>query len=95
MYMCIYAFVKVFNERATRRSRSTSRFGCLSWRIVVTLAHEQLRSNYKVELHWLPLTELTDIFLCDSVCVSSTWVTTCHVPHMHVPFYEGMCQNLP
>ena len=37
----------------------------------VTLLHEQLRNNFKVELRWLPLTESTQIFLCDSVCVSS------------------------
>ena len=63
---------------------------------VCPLAHEQLRSNFKVELRWLLLTESTQIFLCDSVCVSSTWVTTCHVPHVHVNvlFYEGTCQNL-
>ena len=27
-----------------------------------------------MQLRWLPLTESTQIFLCDSVCVSSTWV---------------------
>ena len=32
-----------------------------------------------MELRWLPLTELTHIFFCDSVCVSSMWVTTCQV----------------
>ena len=37
----------------------------------VTLLHEQLRNNLKVELRWLLLTELTQIFLCDSVSVSS------------------------
>ena len=29
------------------------------------------RNNFKVELRWLPLTKSTQIFLCDSVCVSS------------------------
>ena len=24
------------------------------------------------------------LVLCDSVCVSFTWVTTCHMPHVHV-----------
>ena len=59
--------------------------------LYVTLAHEQFMSNFKVELRWLPLTESTQIFVCDSVCVSSTWWTMCHVLHMHVPFYEGTC----
>ena len=45
---------------------------------------EELRNNFKVELRWLPLTESTQIFLCDFVCVSSTWWTMCHVVHMHV-----------
>ena len=49
----------------------------------VTLLHEQLRNNFKVELRWLPLTESTQIFFV-TPCVSSTWVTTCHVPHVHV-----------
>ena len=78
---------KVFNERVARRSRSTSCFGCSFVGLSVwmsPLAHEQLRNNFKVQLRWLPLTESTQIFLCDSVRVSSTWVTTCHVPHMHV-----------
>ena len=43
---------------------------CL-WTCLSPLAHEQLRSNFKVQLRWLPLTESTQIFLCDSVCVSS------------------------
>ena len=34
------------------------------------------------------------IFFPGSVCVSSTSLTPCHVPHVHVPFYEGTCQNL-
>ena len=87
----------VYFQRARRsRSHSTSRFVCCMYVCVCgrPLAHEQLRSNFKVELRWLPLTELTQFFLCDSVCVSSTWVTTCHVPHVHVPFYKGTCQNL-
>ena len=50
---------------------------------------EQLRSNFKVQLRWLPLTESTQIFFCDSVCVSSTWLTMCHVPHGHMLFYVG------
>ena len=50
----------------------------------VLLAHEQLRSNFKVELWWLPITELTQTFLCDSVFVSSMWLTMCHMPHVHV-----------
>ena len=54
------------------------------------LLHEQLRNNFKVELRWLPLTESTQIFFCDSVCVSSTRVTTCHVPHVHV----GTCTSV-
>ena len=33
------------------------------------LAHEQLRSNFKVELRWLLITELTQIFMCDSLCL--------------------------
>ena len=36
-----------------------------------------VKKNLKVELRWLPLTEWTQIFLCDSVWVSSTWETTC------------------
>ena len=63
---------QIFNERAARRSRSTSRFGCsFVCRFVCPLPHEQLRNNFKVELRWLPLTESTQKFLCDSVCVSS------------------------
>ena len=87
-----------FNERAARRSRSTSRFGC-SFVCLSPLAHEQLRSNFKVQLRWLPLTESTQIFF--------VWLRVCliylgnNMPHAprargcpHVPFYEGMCQNL-
>ena len=29
---------------------------------LVPLSHEQLRNNFKVELRWLPLTKLTQIF---------------------------------
>ena len=48
----------------------------VTWnRVGVSLEQlEQLRNNFKVQLRWLPLTESTQIFLCDSVCVSSTWV---------------------
>ena len=70
-------FCGIFNERAARRSRSTSRFGCPDVWMSVTVSLEQLeqlRNNFKVQLRWLPLTESTQIFLCDSVCVSSTWV---------------------
>ena len=96
----------IFNERAARRSRSTSRFGCVFVCLFVCLfvptcswaTQEQLQSaiiiasvnridsaftcsvqleelwiNFKVELRWLLITELTQIFFCDSMCVSSTW----------------------
>ena len=33
------------------------------------LAHEQLRSNFKVELRWVPLSESAQIFFCGTVCV--------------------------
>ena len=39
---------------------------------------------FKVEFLWVPTTESAQIFFPGSVCVSSTWVTTCHVPHVHV-----------
>ena len=86
----------VFNERATKRSRSTSRFGflfldsCLS-----PLAHEQHRSNFKVELRWLPITELTKFFVSLRVCLLYVVDNVPHAPHarghVHVPFYEGTC----
>ena len=47
-----------------------ARVRAVLWRHVpnkVTLLHEQLRNNFKVELRWLPLTESTQIFFCDSV----------------------------
>ena len=89
----------IFNERAARRSRSTSRFGCLYIYLrVCPLLHEQLRNNFKVELQWLPLTESTQIFLCDSVCLLYVSDNMSRAPrargHVHVPFYEGTCQNL-
>ena len=65
---------QIFNERAARRSRSTSRFGCLVLSRLVCLSpcpllHEQLRNNFKVELRWLPLSESTQFF-CVTPCVS-------------------------
>ena len=63
--------VQIFNERAARRSRSTSRFGCGVSRIACRLNNLNNLNNFKVQLRWLPLTESTQIFLCDSVCVSS------------------------
>ena len=46
--MYIYLVWSIFNEHAARRSHSTSRFGGLY--MYVTLLHEQLRNNFKVEL---------------------------------------------
>ena len=45
------------------------------------------RVFFKVEFLWVPTTESAQIFLPGSMCVSSKWVTTCHVPHVHM----GMC----
>ena len=39
---------------------------------------------FKVEFLWVPMTESAQFFFPGSVCVSSTWVSTCHVPHVHV-----------
>ena len=35
---------------------------------------------FKVEFLWVPTTESAQFFFGGSVCVSSTWLTTCHVP---------------
>ena len=55
--------------------------------VLVTLIQEQLQSGITMA----SVNQIDSIFFCDSVCVSSTWVTTCHVPHVHVLFYEGTC----
>ena len=54
--------VDIFNERAARRSRSTSRFGCHVSRIAYRLNNLNNLNNFKVQLRWLPLTESTQIF---------------------------------
>ena len=51
---------------------------------------EQLQSGIMMA----SVNQIDSNFLCDSVCVSSMWVTMCHVLHVHMPFYEGTCQNL-
>ena len=49
--------------------------------------HKFLKFNFS---GFRPLNRF-NFFFHGSVCVSFTWLTPCHV---HVPFYEGMCQNL-
>ena len=41
---------------------------------------EELWSNFKIKLQWVPNSESAQFFWCDSVCVSSTCLTTCHMP---------------
>ena len=97
-------FSWIFNERAARRSRSTSRFGCLvSSRLVclfVTVSppswttQEQLQSGITMaSVNRID----SNFFLWLRVCLLYVDDNIPRAPrargYVHVPFYEGTCQN--
>ena len=57
-------------QRARRQALSFYQSLRMS-RIAYRLNNLNNLNNFKVQLRWLPLTESTQICLCDSVCVSS------------------------
>ena len=93
----------IFNERAARRSRSTSRFGCLSLYMFIYLlvptcswaTQEQLQSAITMaSVNRID----SNFFVWLRVCLLYVGDNMPRAPHarghVHVPFFEGTCQNL-